>query len=349
LVEEVFHLDNCAVLLLDDNKKHLSIIKARGYREEVLHDFKIKVGEGITGYVAETGEALIVPDVSKDPRYIGGVPGGVSEMAAPLKVEERVIGVLDAESKTANAFCQEDLEYFQIFASQAATAIRNARLHEQLRASTRNLESRINELSILNEIGKKLTSILDIDQLLNEILKLAQKALNFNECAILLLDESKRHLSIRSAYGYRQEVIKDFRIKVGEGITGMVAKNKQPILIPDVTKDSRYIEGVRGGRCEMTVPLIVKDEIIGVLDAESRSPGAFTQHELKLFQTFASQAAIAIHNAQLYMDIEEKNRMLQHNIIEMSRLNQELKEYSSKITEANRSLKKRVRELTTLY
>lgn len=352
LLQDVFSLDTCAVLLYDPDEQVLAIRAARGYRPDVVSNFKAARGAGVTGHVLVTGEPVIVDDVAKWNGYVEGVQGARSEMAAPMRLDNQIIGVLDAESRKPAAFQESDLDFFRIFANQAATAINNARLVSQLEQRSRQLEKTVNELALLNRLGRQMNASLSIDTLLREVLHLAKKALHFDHCAVLLKEFDRASgedvLVCRAALGYREEVAEGLRLKPGEGITGRVLRTGKPILVPDVNMNGGYIQGVAGGRCEMTTPLVIRDEIIGVLDAESTQPNAFGEHDLRLFSTFAAWAAVALHNADVYAKLERKTALLDRNVKEISKMNAELREYAAKIEQSNRELEHRLKELVTL-
>jgi HD-GYP domain-containing protein (c-di-GMP phosphodiesterase class II) len=307
LVEVVFSLDACAILMHNPKTGAVTIRASRGYRPEVVEEFQAVRGHGVTGKVIASREPLLVNDVRNWDGYVEGVKGALSEMAAPLRLGDQVIGVLDAESRRLNAFRESDLELFGIFADQAATAIHNARLVQQLERRNVQMEKRTRQLLMLNRLGQQMNSNLSIDSLLQEVLEMAKGVLHFDHCAVLLLEEEggENVLAVRSSLGYRPEVVEKLRIRVGQGITGRVLESGQPVLVPDVKKNGTYIEGVAGGRCEMAAPLIVRGEVIGVLDAEATEPGVFSQNDLNLFSTFASWAAIALHNARLFENTQQ--------------------------------------------
>jgi len=340
LAEQALRFECCAVLLLDGAGHQLNVSAARGYKDGV-HELEIPLGCGITGDVMRTGEAVLVPDVQRDSRYIEGVSGGRCEMAVPIRVRGELLGVLDAEAREVGAFTEEDLELFAIFASNVAIAILNARQFAEL-------GDRAAELSILNQVGERITSILDFKTLLDEILDLSHNVLPFDQCALLLLDEVGEELVVKAGYGYRNEVA-GMTIPVGRGITGEAARTGETIVVPDVMQDPRYIHGVADGRSELAVPLVVNGKTIGVLDAEAKEPEAFGEIEQQLFQTFASWAAVAVHNARLYSDLERANKSLQEYLDEMERMNQELTTYGEQISSTNRDLEARVGELVTLH
>ncbi len=351
LVEEVFSLDNCAVLLYDPEKQELNIRAARGYLPTVVETFRGAKGQGVTGQVIETGEPILVNDVSQWPGYIEGVAGARAEMAAPLRIENKIIGVLDAESKTAGVFEEADLELFRIFANQAATAIHNASLMSQLEQRSEQLEKRVNELDLLNQLGQQISTNLDIDSVLTEVLQAAKQALDFDHCAVLLADSDGQEdfLVVRASLGYSEDVTQGMRIPLGKGVTGRVYASATALLVPDVHHNGGYIKGVAGGCCEMAAPLVVRDQVIGVLDAEATEPNAFSEKDLHLFSTFSSWAAVALHNAEIHGQLEKKKAELDQNVVEINHMNQELQDYASRIEQANQDLERRVKELTTLH
>jgi len=193
-------------------------IWADGNKKSILNTKQLSLvavnPRNVTGWVADHGEALYVADVWADPRYIGGVPGAVSEIAAPLRLNGTVIGVLDAELKRAGAFDEAHVELFSAFAAHAATAIHNARLLERL-------ERRAADLTLLTRCGRELSSSLDLSIVLDRVLTLADGALRFERCAVLLRDDEGL-LAVRAAHGYTDDVIRDLRIRPGEGVTGAV-------------------------------------------------------------------------------------------------------------------------------
>jgi PAS domain S-box-containing protein len=148
-------------------------------------------------------------------------------------------------------------------------------------------------------------------QLLGEIVRIIQELFSHPHCAILLADSSQKLLYVVSSSGYRKQVLHDFRITIGkEGVTGWVAQHKKPLYVPDVRQDPRYIQGVVRGRSEIAVPLLIGKQLIGVLDVESPKVNAFTPRDIKILSLFATQAAVAIQNAQLYEQERKKSAQL---------------------------------------
>ena len=299
-VMDLFGVDRCAVLQVDEQGGFLKMLKEVGYLPEVSRGFKLAMGQGISGWVASTGMAAFVEDVSQDSRYIPGVKGARSEVAYPLKRRGAVVGVLDIESSTILNRGDFENGTFTLFAAQCASALFNASLVDCLNEQKEQLESRVRELQVLNHVGRLLGEVMPLDDVLGEILRLATETLNLKSCAVLLPDKSDRNLlRITASRGYPDDVTETVLIRKGEAVTGEVYQRGVAKLVKDTRTEKGYVPGVVGGRCEMAAPLMARGRVLGVLDAEGDDPGCFDEHAFVVFSTFASQAAVAIRNAQM--------------------------------------------------
>lgn len=299
-VRVLFGVDRCAILQVDQRTGRLNMLKAVGYEPGVSRNFSLQVGEGISGWVASAGMPAFVEDVREDHRYVPGVSGAVSEVAAPLRRGDQVVGVLDIESPARLSMASFDMDLLMVFANLCANALHNASLMRQVKEHSDQLEARVRELQVLNHVGKLLGRVLPLKDVLDEILRLASEVFQFKSCAVLLADPANRHvLRMVAARGYPRELVENVGIKRGEGVTGEVYRSGIPRLVDDVQRVSEYIPGIRGGRCEMACPLVARGKVLGVLDAEGEEPGCFDEQDFVLFSTFASQAAVAIRNAQM--------------------------------------------------
>src|SRR5262245_36320243 len=164
-------------------------------------------------------------------------------------------------------------------------------------------------LSTLIEINHEITSILDLDELLKKIAELTNRIVPYEIFAIFLLDDEGQELYLRFSIGHAPEVVKNLRIKLGEGVTGTAAMERTTVVVDDVLKYPRYIDVVKHARSELAVPLISQNRVVGVLDIESPEPGYFREEQVKLLNLLASQIAIAIENARVY-ESERRNREL---------------------------------------
>lgn len=299
-VRELFGVDRCALLTVNREQGTLELKKAVGYDELASADFSVPIGLGISGWTASVGLPAFVEDVRKDLRYIPGVHDAVSEIAIPLMRQGEVVGVLDIESQSALTQGSFDVAALSLFAGQCAVALHNARMVRELSRHKEELRERVRQLQVLNHVGKLLGELRSLDEVLAEILRVARDVLKFKACAVLLpVAEGSSTLAIRAAIGYPASVMQGVRVEENSGVTGSVFATGVPRLVPDTHGLPDYIPGVIGGRCEMACPLMARGRVLGVLDAEGEEVGCFSEHHFVLFSTFASQAAVAIRNAQM--------------------------------------------------
>src|ERR1051325_774638 len=306
LVRKVIDYKIFAILLLNEKTQELGIRFQIGYPKEIDRT-RIKVGEGITGIAAQTREALMVNDVSKDPRYIGKVPNVCSELAVPLIVKNKVIGVINIDAEERDFFCEEHKRLLTLIASRMAVGIENARLHTRTTRQARTLQ-------LLNEISRELTSILNVDELLKHIGELLSRLIDYQMFSILLLDSSKQKLQHHFSLRFQENINLKHDIPLNQGLVGYAAMHKVAVLVPDVSKDTRYIKLNDETKSELAVPLIYKGNVIGVLDLEHTKRGFFTEDHKKTVTTLAAQIAIALENARLYEEIAKQEMRLERDL-----------------------------------
>jgi sigma-B regulation protein RsbU (phosphoserine phosphatase) len=311
-----------SVYLLDERRQDLHIAYAVGYPEEVVRTFRLQVGEGIVGSAVAERRPILLNDVDADPRYLKTVPGVKSQLAVPLRHKGRVIGALNLLSDKRGAFTERDEIILRQFGAHVAQAIVNARLFESEREYAETLET-------LAELGREMSAILDLEELLTRLAHLVKRLINYRIFGIALLDDAGEMLEMKLAikYGDNPKVLEP--VKLGEGLVGYAALHKEPVLVDDVTKDPRYIEAVEDVRSELVIPLLLKDRCIGVFDLESPELGAFTKKHVELLTLLASQAAVAIENARLYEEIRANELRLEKEMrfaqrVQMALLPQDL-------------------------
>jgi len=307
LVRKVIDYEIFAILLLNEKTQELRFRFQVGYPPEVAERLRIKVGEGVTGIAAQRREALLIGDVTDNPQYISAVPNVRSELAVPLIVKNRLIGVMDLEAREANYFTEEHKELLTLIASRMAVGIENAQLHTRTTRQARTLV-------LLNEIARELTSILNLDALFNRIAELLSRLIDYQMFSILLLDPSGEKLQHRFSLRFRESIHLKHEVPLGQGLVGYAAQQKQAVLVPDVNKDPRYIKLNPETRSELAVPLIYKDNVIGVLDLEHTRRGFFTEDHKRAITTLAAQIAIAIENARLYEEIARQEKRLERDL-----------------------------------
>ena len=307
VVRKVIDYQIFAILLLNEKTQELRFRFQVGYPPAYAERTRITVGEGVTGLAAQTRQAVLIDDVTRDPRYIEAVPNVHSELAIPLITKNRVIGVIDLEAREPGYFTEEHKRVLTLVASRMAAGIENAQLY------TRTIkQARI--LLLLNEIARELTSILNLDELLGRIADLVRKLIDYQMFSILLLDASGEKLQHRFSLRFNENIHLKHEIPLGRGLVGAAAASMQAVLVPDVSKDPRYIEANPETRSELVVPLIYKGKVVGVLDLEHTRRGFFTDDHQKTMTTLAAQIAIAVENARLYEEIERQERRLERDL-----------------------------------
>jgi len=195
----------------------------------------------------------------------------------------------------------------------------------------------------LLSIGQDLASTLDLDLLLDRVLTASQKVFHFDNALIRLVDMNRGVLEAVASYGYDDEAVSQ-EITLGQGVMGRAALRGAPVLVDDIEKEADYVPGIMGARCELAVPLVARNKVIGVINVESTQPGAFDKNDIEPLMTLAGQAAIAIDNARLYRslkDVSEENRelhQLNYRILESTDLGIYAIDTDLKITSWNRRM-----------
>ena len=296
-----------AILLLNEKAQELHVHFQVGHPPEVAERIRIKVGQGVTGQAVQRREAVLVNDVAAEENFINSAPGVRSELAVPLIVKNRVIGVIDVEAAQPGAFSEEHKRLLTLFASRIAVGIENARLYTRVARQAR-------QLTLLTEISRELTSILNVDQLLKRIADLVTRIIDYQMFSILLLDASGTVLQHRFSLRFKENVQLKHEIPLGRGLVGYAAQHGEAVLVPDVSKDPRYISANPETHSELCIPLIYKDKVIGVLDIEHTRRGYFNEGHVRIMTTMAAQVAIAIENATLYERIARQEQRLEQDL-----------------------------------
>ncbi len=241
-------------------------------------------------------------------------------LVAPMLRENVPIGVIFIERTDAAPFSDKQIELIKTFADQAVIAIENVRLFKELEARTADLSRSVEELKALGEVGAAVSSTLDLDTVLTTILTHANTLAGTQAGQIFDYDEATEELRPRAMIGYPQHIADALRhdpLRKGEGVTGEAVAKRQPVQIADITVEGVYESRVRdliiksGYRALLAVPLIREDQVMGALTVTRTQPGEFSQQVVNLLTTFESQSALAIQNARLFLEIEQKSHELQ--------------------------------------
>jgi len=310
IVREAVRLMNAAsgsVVLVNPTTGLLEIQAAHGLSPEAI-GLRLRVGEGVTGWVARTGRPARVGDVRRDPRYVSVRPEVQSELAVPFELGGEVRGVLNVDADRPEAFSAADEELLGALAQQAARVIHNTWRYEQLRLKARLFES-------LVKVSQTINSALNLDEALQSITCEACSLMQGRMSSLLLLDETRAWLDLRADHGAGEAYRTKPRLSVADSLLGVVVRRRKPLQVPDVQTSPRY-QNVDVARREglvslLSVPLVYRGEAMGTLNVYTGEPHQFSDEEVRILSALADLSAVAMEKARLYeriVDAEEQLR-----------------------------------------
>ncbi len=296
-----------SVVLLNPTTQLLEIQAACGLPPAATR-LRLRLGEGITGWVARTGRPARVGDVTADPRYVMARPGVRSELAVPLEVGGEVRGVLNVDSDRPGAFGPEDEALLSELAHQAATVIHNTWQYERLRLKARWFES-------LARVGQTINSSITLEDAFHTITREAGRLMGARLVSLHLLDETREWLDLRASFGAGPAYLNKPRLSVVDSLLGSVVRRRKPLQVENVQTSSLY-QHVEVARQEglislLSVPLIYRDTALGALNVYTDVPHSFSNDEIQVLSVFADLSALALEKARLYerlVDTEEQLR-----------------------------------------
>ena len=308
IICDEFSFYYAGVFLVDSTGQWAVLRAGRGEpgRKMIAEGHKLAVGgNSMIGSAIQQRQARIALDVGEEAVFFKNphLPHTRSEMALPLVVHDEAIGALTVQSTEEAAFSEEDIAALQAMADQLAVAIHNARLHRRNQELLRQAERRARLLRAANQVGKQVTSILDLDILLPRMVDIICDSYGFYYAGIFLLDESKEWAVLRAGYGEpgKAMLAENHRLKVGGNsmIGASIALGEARIAL-DVGEERVHFKNphLPHTRSEMALPLMVGDEILGAVTVQSVEERAFNQDDITTLQTMADHLAVAIKNAQ---------------------------------------------------
>jgi GAF domain-containing protein len=321
------HAVSATVFTFDGQELHVAaMVNASPAGAEALRRSYPRVADRdtATGRAVLSRRLVSIADVLEDTEYAiknAAVAGGFrSSMALPLLRDGTPIGALTVGRPNPGAFSEKQVALLQTFADQAAIAIVNVRLFKELQTRTAQLLRSVDELKALGEVGQAVSSTLDLNTVLKTIVSRASQLAGMDGGSIWEYDEEGEEFHLRATDGLPDqlvEVLKATRVRKGEGALGLVAMSGEPVEIVDFVHDRSYQSRIRqvlidcGFRAVLAVPLLREDHLLGALAVNRATPGEFPPEMTRLLQTFAIQSALAIQNARLYREIEQKSRELE--------------------------------------
>ena len=288
-----------------------------------LTDFPLKLDRGsLVGRAALERRIHKVRDVVTDTDYarwdlqeMGGIR---SLMSAPMLLDDEVVGALSVYRTEVNPFDEREEALLAGFAAQAAVVVRNVHLLRALENRGAELARRVEQMEALSEVGQSVGSSLVLDEVLSDIIKNAVRFAGCDGGSIMEYVEKERCFSVRSAYASSPELLarlRTIRIELETTLVGRAAREGHPVAVPDLSAvdldPHLQLLYDDGWRSVMAVPVLRGDSIIGALVVRRRSPGAFSEETADFLETFASQSAIAVYNAQLFRELQQKSAELE--------------------------------------
>ncbi len=297
LVHERFDFYHAAVFLVDTAGENVIIREATGEAGTQMKrvGFKLAVGsKSVIGFVSQEKELLVINEIAKDSTYVTNpfLSESKAEACLPLKVGERILGVLDVQSQRAYMFTDENVRILQILADQLAIAIVNSELFAEA-------QERLTQHRLLHHVTTAAASSTTIEEALNSAVQGLQVTLGGDQISIMMADKEQKMLEVKSSIGYPNEDSARLKIPFGVGVTGWVAARRLSLRLGDVAKDSRYIVVNPKIRSELAIPLIYRNEVLGVLNVESTRLNAYTENDEEMLGTLAGSLAAIIAHSRL--------------------------------------------------
>lgn len=316
---QVTKTDTCFIYLLDENESELVLRAAKGSAKSLVGKIRLKLGEGITGWVAKERKVVALDrDAFRDERY-----KAVSDLkeekyhsmlSVPLTVDDSLIGVINIRTDPPHKYTDSQIKLIDHIAEQVANAIHSARMFKRM-------ETQVSQLSTLSEVSRSITSGMYLDEILNLIVAMTAESMKFKIVTVMLLDEEKQELVIRATQSSSREYIRKPNLKLGECLAGKAISEGKPIAVLDVknTPEYRYPDIARKeGLCSLiVVPLRLREKIIGVLNCYTDKPHVFTTDEISVLTAIGSHAALAIENSKLVVKsaiLREMHHRVKNNL-----------------------------------
>lgn len=323
LIQKAFNYYYVAIFTLKQGATQLrfrsSASAPRRGKKSVPVELEVTVGQGLIGEAAATGELVAAQDVGADARYryVERLQETCSELAIPLKLEDRVLGVLDVQSNRVNAFHPNDLLVLRALADNVARAVEGARLYSDIRR-------RADQLALVAEVSRGVTSTLDLQEMMNGAAALIHDRFGYPHVSLYTVHPIRRRIEYEAGSGRRSQALRGYNIPLDEprGIIPWVAREARTVLANDVTRESRYRPSPlppKDTRSELTVPLVFGERVVGVLDIQSNRLNGFTEDDQLMFEAVAGTIAAAIRNADLYRS-EQWRRQVADSLREVAGL-----------------------------
>ncbi len=329
LIRDQFDLYHVQIYLVDDDQESAVLRESTGYAGLQLLQRKHKIPLDQPSLVTKAineNEPVLVADVSQDPNFLANplLPDTKSELVVPLRIGEGANGALDIQSREVGTFTEDMISLFETMTDQVALLFQNSELFARTAQQTEELSRFANQLRTAAEVSERLSSILDPEQLLDEVVQLMQSRFGFYHAHIYLLDEAEENLVVASGSGEVGEILKSrghsIPLNREHSLVARAARNRTTILVNDTSLDSDFLPNplLPNTRAEVAVALVTSGRLLGVLDIQDDQANRFSPSEINTFNTLAGQVATALDNAQLF----ERQQQTEQAIRELARQNE---------------------------
>lgn len=301
IVNEMTGADSVFIYLFDEKKKHLTLMASKLPHKKELGKVTLKAGEGITGWVArENRPVAIKKNAYQDPRFkhFDVLPEDRYEafLSVPLIYKGKSIGVINVQHRKPFNYAAAMVTLLKTIAKQVGGVVEHAVLYEASRRKAAQFDS-------LVKVSESITSERYLDEILNLIVVVTAEMLDSKVCSIMLLDKKRNELVIKATQSLNDEYKKKPNIRADASLSGEAVRTGKPITVFDVREEERYsyrdLARKEGLSSMVAVPMIVRQEAIGVINVYTRAPRTFDEEELEVLQMVANQAAAAVENTKL--------------------------------------------------
>lgn len=312
ILEEIINVlgpSSASISLINPDSKKLELEAAYGLPDD-WHDIGLSLGQGITGWTALHGKAIIVPDVRNEPRYISIRENIRSEMAVPMEDRGSVIGVVNVDSEAIDCFNESHLKILTLLTNEASRVVTQLWLFRQLRTKANQLESLVN-------LGRRISGELEADRILYSLTTEGRQLMDCHACAIFLISPDKQSLELHTMIGRHGRIDAIQSIPVEDSAVSAAISRRKQIEVTDLpfTEENEFLQVIQREQLSsmLASPIIFNDEVIGVINAYTQRQHRFNNDEKKVFATLAGLGAIAIQNARLYARIFSTEESLRRN------------------------------------
>jgi signal transduction protein with GAF and PtsI domain len=317
IVVQVTKADACLLYLYDERNKELILKATKNPHPKLIGRVRLELGEGITGWVARERKLVAIPkNASDDPRFkvFHKLPEDRYHafLSIPVISKNEVIGVINVQHKRPHHHSAGELALLTTIGHQVGGAIENARLYEEMTKKAMQIET-------LSQVSKTIVSNRYLKEILQLIVAMTAEMMNSTICSIMLLSDENQELEIVATQSLSEDYRKKPNLKVGQSISGRAVKEKRPIAVRDVTREPGYMYADlarKEGLCSLlSVPMMIKDRAVGVINSYTSHDHAFYDEEIKILQAVANQAAVAIENTKLVRRSNEMQEALENRKI----------------------------------